>query len=272
MALSMMSGALRPWETASAGYFAYIAAVALLLPGVTRAARRTSLALSAAGLLLVFAAVAWPASRVAHGWVLPPVLLLLGYWSSGVLFTGPMPRIERLLLGIDGALQVQAIAARLPGWAAGFLEIAYAAVYPLVPIGLAIVAGRAAPAVGGPADRFWAVILLTDYVCFATLPWIQTRPPRQIESRDPWQTTIRSGNLRLLDAASIRVNTFPSGHAAEALALALLVSDASPGVAAGLMGFAAAAVTAGAVFGRYHYAADALAGWIVALLVWRAFS
>jgi hypothetical protein len=27
-------------------------------------------------------------------------------------------------------------------------------------------------------------------------------------------------------------------------------------------------VSAGAVLGRYHYAADALAGWLVALVVW----
>ena len=31
---------------------------------------------------------------------------------------------------------------------------------------------------------------------------------------------------------------------------------------------AAAAISAGAVFGRYHYAVDAVAGWVVALTVW----
>jgi len=30
----------------------------------------------------------------------------------------------------------------------------------------------------------------------------------------------------------------------------------------------AGAIAAGAVFGRYHYAADAIFGWIVALIVW----
>lgn len=34
--------------------------------------------------------------------------------------------------------------------------------------------------------------------------------------------------------------------------------------------FAALAVSAGAVFGRYHYATDALTGWIVAASVWLA--
>jgi hypothetical protein len=35
------------------------------------------------------------------------------------------------------------------------------------------------------------------------------------------------------------------------------------------MFFNAAAISAGAVFGRYHYAADAIAGWGVALIVYR---
>ena len=34
------------------------------------------------------------------------------------------------------------------------------------------------------------------------------------------------------------------------------------------MAVAAALVSAGTVFGRYHYAADAIAGWIVAAVVW----
>jgi hypothetical protein len=33
----------------------------------------------------------------------------------------------------------------------------------------------------------------------------------------------------------------------------------------------ALAVSAGAVLGRYHYAVDAVAGWVVAVVVWLAF-
>jgi hypothetical protein len=33
------------------------------------------------------------------------------------------------------------------------------------------------------------------------------------------------------------------------------------------MAFNALAISAGAVFGRYHYAVDALAGWAVAVIV-----
>jgi membrane-associated phospholipid phosphatase len=116
-------------------------------------------------------------------------------------------------------------------------------------------------------DRFWAVILVTDFVCFAVLPWIPTRPPRALEAGEPWRSSFRRVNARLLGAASIGANTFPSGHAAEALAAALLVLDAPLPVVAWMF-FNAAAIAAGAVFGRYHYAADALAGYAVALAVW----
>jgi membrane-associated phospholipid phosphatase len=99
------------------------------------------------------------------------------------------------------------------------------------------------------------------------LPWIQTRPPRALEPEPPWRSSVRAFNRRLLGTASIGVNTFPSGHAAEALAVALLVVDGPVSVAA-TMFVVAGSITAGAVLGRYHYAADALAGYLVALIVW----
>jgi membrane-associated phospholipid phosphatase len=116
-------------------------------------------------------------------------------------------------------------------------------------------------------ERFWTVILVTDYVCFGFLPWVQTRPPRALRNGDPWRSRVRKFNLRLLGAASIQANTFPSGHAAEAFAAALLVVGAPwPWVA--YVGVSALLVSAGTVLGRYHYAADALAGWAVAAFVW----
>jgi membrane-associated phospholipid phosphatase len=75
--------------------------------------------------------------------------------------------------------------------------------------------------------------------------------------------------VRLLGATSIQVNTFPSGHAAEALAATLLLLGAPWPIAAGMF-LNALAISAGTVFGRYHYAADAIAGWAVAIVVWLA--
>ena len=107
-------------------------------------------------------------------------------------------------------------------------------------------------------------MLVTDYVCFAVLPFIQTRPPRALETSQPWRARLRGMNLGSSKHASIRMNTVPSGHAAEALAAALLVVRRPPAVVAAMF-IAAAAVSAGAVLGRYHYSIDIIAGWVTAL-------
>ena len=76
---------------------------------------------------------------------------------------------------------------------------------------------------------------------------------------------IRGLNVRVLGVVSNQLNTFPSGHAAASLATALAVGAPLPW--AGLLfGLLALAIAIGSVVGRYHYAADALAGVAIALL------
>jgi hypothetical protein len=262
----MLSG-FRAWEWAGLIFLTYTLICAFTLPGLRRSARIRSAAGSLAG-VLVTAVSAWlTPTPPLHDWLLPPLVLLLGYWSSGLLFRAPMPRVESALCRFDRALGVAAAAASLPRAVAEGLEFAYAAVYALIPMALAIhVSVTSTP----DPDRFWAVILVTDFICFGLLPWIQSRPPRALESGEPWHSSFRAFNLRVLGAASIRVNTCPSGHAAEALVAALLVVNAPAPLFAWML-FNALAVSAGAVLGRYHYAADALAGWIVAIGVWLIF-
>jgi PAP2 superfamily protein len=250
------------WQLGSLVFFGYLLVVAACLRGLRRAARWRVAAGAAAGATLIVLSTGLPSDGIANIWILPPAALLIGYWTSGLLFVAPMPRAENLLARIDRALRIDAIAARCPRPVAEFLEVAYSGVYPLIPIALYFSIRE-----GLSADRFWTVILLTDYVCFGMLPWIQTRPPRAVGFDSVWRSRWRAVNLRLLAASSVQVNTFPSGHAAEALAAALLVSG-SPPLIAGWMFFNAAAISAGAAFGRYHYAADAIAGWAVALLVY----
>ena len=258
------SAALRPWEIASVAFFAYGVAATIALPRLPKRARGQAVAGAAAGFALTAASIVLPPTAILHGWILPPGLLLVAYWTSGRLFVAPLPAAERALMRIDRALHIGALSARAPRWVAELLEVAYAGIYPLMPIALGIyLFCTPAP----DPDRFWAVILITDYVCFGVLPWVQTRPPRALEAGDPWRSRFRAVNLRLLGAASIHVNTFPSGHAAEALAAALLVLGAPLPLVAGMF-LAAAAISAGAVGGRYHYAADAILGWGVALTVW----
>ena len=173
--------------------FAYTAILAAVLPGLCAGRRARALAGSVAGLVVTAASVLAPSDVLLHGWLLPPLLLLLAYWTSGLLFTAPMPRAEQALLQIDHVLRVRAISSAAPRWIAELLEFSYAAVYALIPVALTLhLRFTASP----DYDRFWTVILVTDYVCFAVLPWIQTRPPRALEPDDPWRSSLRAFNLR----------------------------------------------------------------------------
>lgn len=250
------------WSTASVPYFLYILALSVFMPGLPPSGRTKASASAVAGMLLALTAgltdMFW-----LRGLVLPPLVLLIAYRASGFLWRGPMFDIELALAGADRALRVSSIARRLPRPIAEFLELAYGGVYPLIPIALAL---HLVFSANPDADHFWTVVLVTDYVCFGMLPLIQTRPPRTLEPA-PWRARLRVLNLNILNNASIGMNTVPSGHAAEALAAALLVLDTPPAVVAWMF-FNAAAISAGAVFGRYHYAIDAIAGWAVAFGVW----
>ena len=251
------------WGIAGAVYFLYVATSALVRRGLATRSRLRACTIAATGLLLVLAAGAggpfW-----FQAVLLPAVVLLVAYWSSGPLWVAPMPRVEQALLGLDGALRVPAIASRLPQPVVELLEAAYVGIYPLIPAALVL---HLTQVPDGSADRFWTVILVTDFICFGMLPWIQTRPPRTLDATSPWRSRLRPFNVGLLGGTSIGANTVPSGHAAEAVAAALLVIGAPWPVEAAIW-MAAAAVSAGAVFGRYHYAFDVLTGWIVAGIVW----
>ena len=256
---------MRAWQLASAAFFFYVAAVSMW-QGLSRRASRQALAGAGLGLmvLILSTVIEYPLLML---WIWPPALLLIGYWSSGRLFVAPRASHEAALASLDRYLDLRSLAGRLPRLVAEVLEAAYAGVYVLIPIALAI---RLSYLPTAAPDTFWAVVLATDYICFGVLPWVQTRPPRALEPGAPWTSSLRHFNLRLLGATSIQVNTFPSGHAAEALVAALVVIGAPSGIVA-TMFVAALAVSAGAVLGRYHYLVDALAGWLVAIgvfLLW----
>ncbi|HEU4926578.1 MAG TPA: phosphatase PAP2 family protein [Vicinamibacterales bacterium] len=255
---------MRVWIAASLAFFVYVIAVAPLISGLNRRARTLAALGSLVGLAIAVAAHLTRPTPLLHDWLIPPVLLLLGYWTSGLLFAAPMSRVESALSAVDDWLEVEPAARATPRWLADVLEGAYAGVYLLVPVALVVYlafAERPDP------ERFWTVILVTDYICFACLPWIQTRPPRALSAFQPWDTAARRFNLRLLGSTSIQANTFPSGHAAEGIAVALLVATA-PWPISATIAIAGLLVSAGAVLGRYHYAADAFAGWAVAVVVW----
>src|SRR5579862_4233652 len=121
---------------------------------------------------------------------------------------------------------------------------------------------------GRDADHFWTVVLLATYTSYGMLPFIQTRPPRMLSekwSAPPPASKVRALNMWILRHASIHANTFPSGHVASSAACALILLRLGPLWVGLIFLVVALSIAAGAVAGRYHYAADAILGFIVAV-------
>jgi membrane-associated phospholipid phosphatase len=262
---------MRISELIIVGYLAYLAVLAWIMP-LPAARRRLVTAVAVVDIALI-----WWVSQAesatglfVRDW-LPAIQILLAYWLSGAFFLRPMTTIEAWLASWDRrlfeTLGAGQIAMRGPRWLLEYFELAYLTVYLLVPAGFGVVHFLAASV---DVDQYWTIVVGAELLCYAMLPWIQTRPPRAlrlhcaVESRPQ---AIRRLNVFVLGLGSIQVNTFPSGHAAGALATALAVALFVP---AAFMPFLvlAASITIASVIGRYHYAADSAAGVLVALAVW----
>jgi membrane-associated phospholipid phosphatase len=229
--------------------------------------------------LLVAAAVAWtvyavfgraPLSPVLQI-VIPSLVLLGGYWLSGLFFVRPNLHLERWLLSVDDRLLtrsgVLAWLHRSPRLVSEYFELSYLLVYLAVPAGATTLAVLG---YGNQVDRFWTIVLLAEFVCYGMLPWIQTRPPRAIETSDgvAHDGVVRRLNLSLVNRASIQVNTLPSGHAAGAVATALAVGTSLPFAGIAFL-FMALSISIATVLGRYHYVVDTVLGVLVAIVVWQ---
>ena len=138
------------------------------------------------------------------------------------------------------------------------LELIYMGCFLLIPAGAAL--ARAHRSRARLVDRYWTMVIGAEFAAFAPLAFIQTRPPwaleRKPELTDPAIHRLAS---QMVQHLTIRVNTFPSGHAAGSLAVALAVIGTLPWTGAVLLGLAAAICVA-CVVGRYHYAVDVAAG------------
>lgn len=237
----------------AAVYFAYLAGVAIVR-------RKPRPAIFSVGVLVSIFIVGMP-----H--VMPLVYLLAGYWLPALLVDTPDVRVERQLLDMDrrlfGADGLVRFEQRAPRVLIEYLELAYLLCYAVVPAGYVCLALTAHSVAA--IDRFWSIVLVAAFICYGLLPWLPTRAPRAVEPhRSATRSSIRTLNLAVLDRASVQWNTFPSGHTAASLATALAVGIDMP-LAGLVLGFVAASIAVGSVVGRYHYAADAIAGAAAAL-------
>jgi hypothetical protein len=207
---------------------------------------------------------------VIRDWM-PAVQILIAYWISGAFVGPPMAGAEVWLARWDRWLFDRAglsrAIARAPRVVLEGLEAAYLSVYVVVPMGFAIVWFGA---IDLDVRRYWNVVVASELICYAMLPWIRTRPPRATADHpgiDSRRVRLRRMNLLVLHRGSIQANTVPSGHAAGAMATALMVMEylQGPGLALLVLAFL---IMAGSIAGRYHYLMDSVLGALVAIAAW----
>lgn len=147
------------------------------------------------------------------------------------------------------------------------LEISYLLVYTIPSFGLAMlyIYHRRER-----ADRFVYQFLLGILIAYTLFPCFPSEPPRTVfpgEDLPSYLTVFRRLNLWLLGGYGIHTSVFPSAHVSGAFSGAfgmIRLLPEHPWVGRFLLVLAILIATA-TVYGRYHYGADALAGFFVSL-------
>jgi len=194
--------------------------------------------------------------------LLPLILIPMAYWQTGQ-FNAPLnQKLQAMLVRFDQhvlPMLERGIPRRIRRWLHVYGEYAYILCYPMVPSGIAVLYAAGA---AGQIEEFWSVVLPPAYLCYATLPFLRTLPPRALEQRVEQQIPrrgIRKFNLFIVRLVTHQANTFPSGHAAAAVAVALGMGRVSNAIGI-IYSVIAISIISGAFLGRYHYALDLLLG------------
>jgi membrane-associated phospholipid phosphatase len=217
-------------------------------------------------------------SRVTRDWAVLG-LILIAYWqvdwvrsrSGQVPWQQAWIGWDRYLLhelGLSGAIET------MGGWLPSFLEAVYLCLYAIPPICMTVLYLDCRR---DKIDRYLATLFLGTFCAYALLPHFPTISPRIAFPGQDLPSTMsfwRGINIWLLDHCDISASVFPSGHVAVAFSSAFGLLRAAPERRwAWLAGFAAAIIVfVATIYGRYHYAADGLASFAIAVAVWRILS
>lgn len=268
---------LRTSEWILLAYFAYIALLAQWLH-VPRSVSLLAPMVNAA-VMVGWLVLAWAESlrgnrffSVLRDWY-PAPLMLLAYREIG--WFAPAHHLHRweaawvvwdkkLLNDWGLRSTIEALGPLLPA----LLELAYLLVYstPLFSLLMLYVYRRRER-----VDRFLTLFLLAILVPYALFPYFPSEPPRTVfpgQDFPSFETWVRRLNWWLLEGQGIRTSVFPSAHVAGGFAAAfgmMRYLKEHPWVGR-FLGALALLIATAVVYGRYHYAADALAGLACALV------
>lgn len=270
-------GRLRSSEWILVVFFGYVALVSLWFPLPASLAVRPFL-LATGAFLFLRGMAAWEAKRGAEALsivrdYIPLGLALAAYramdWFSPVFYDHHLENLwvrwDRTLLD---AWHLRAAIESLGNLLPSYLELCYALVYT---VGVFAVTVLVAGGRRERVNRFLVVYLAGTLCAYALFPYFPSEPPR---TAFPWSdlphatTLLRRFNLWLLGGYGIHSSVFPSAHVSSALSAAwglFLVLPERRRFGWGLLLYAVSVAVA-TVYGRYHYAVDAVAGAGVSLV------
>lgn len=269
--------ALRSSEWLLIGYFGYVALITPLFPlGPQVKWLALAVFVLVAALLAMLVAAESYGSReifsVARDWI-PLALTLVAYremdWFSPRVrnFDMELRWVEwdrRLLYGAGFERAIESLGALLPA----YLELCYLLVYAVGPISVAILYGQRRREL---VNRLLLVYLAGSLLAYALLPYFPSDPPRTLFAATDLPnviTPIRTFNLWIVRGYGIHSSVFPSAHVSSAFSAAwalLWLLPEKRRYGWGMLAYAVSVAVA-TVYGRYHYAADAIAGFGVSLI------
>lgn len=261
----------RPTDYLLTAYLSYVLLLALLRPLSSKAL----LFIVSIDLAVVFGLVvaAWGyhlrRSKVLH--VLRDLLTLacviLAYrqmgWLAPASHTNVLEnqwiKLDRYLLSNLGLRElIEAAGPLFPA----ILEISYSIVYTLGLAGVMVLYNRRRFA---ETPRFLTIYVAGTILAYALFPFFPSEPPWTVfPGQDmPTVTTLfRTFNLKLVGGYGIHTSVFPSAHVSSAFAAAygLYLCLPERRIFAHIFFVVATLIAIATVYGRYHYAVDAVAG------------
>ncbi|MBY0493892.1 MAG: phosphatase PAP2 family protein [Cyanobacteria bacterium] len=267
--MSRVVSRLRFSEKVLLAYFAWSGLAAVAFQG-TGAWPRIMTDAAAVILIVTFPAQAWAGGlgRVVRNWA-PVTLTLPAYWQADVIGPAPfMASFDAPLVALDRLLRCDRIrdAIAASGWGLPLLlELAYLLIYVVPLAAAALVYVKQGDE---RLERFSSVFVLGTFAAYALLPFFPARSPLAFYFAQTHSAadSVRRLNLWLLDRGGLRESLpFPSGHIAAAAATSFAVYQALAGatMTARLLLAYTIVLSVATVYGRYHYAADVLAGWTI---------
>ncbi len=263
-------------EWALIGFFVYIAVVALLFPldpahRLDAAAVAAATAVACWGLARLETASGSQVFSMIRDWL--PIAFTLVAYREMDWFATPHPTHalesswvlwDRTVLhaaGLQGAIETLGFV--LPG----FLELCYLLVYGVAPATVGILYGYERRDL---VDRVLFIYLVGTLLAYALFPYFPSDPPRTLFADSDLpnvMTPLRRLNLAIVGGYGIHSSVFPSAHVSSAFSAGwgLLVFLDRHRWVGGVMLAYGASVAVATIYGRYHYAVDAVAGFVASL-------